>query len=108
MQSLLFAHLSNALRKNITEVGSLGSMRHVQKVPGFTRTLVSVRDLADQFAGVYFDKGHVYLVPECAMTNIPMHRIGDATANRLYTFNIKALDRCSGLLPQSHHRGCGA
>ena len=51
-------------RENVSEMGEMGPMMGVRKVDNFTRPLVAVSDLTDQFGGVYFDSKHVFVVSE--------------------------------------------
>ena len=74
----------------IAEIGTLGALRDVRRVMSFTRTLVSVRDLVDQFDSVTFDKHGVHV--ESADGRVSTC-IGRPTENRLYGFNGDALAR---------------
>ena len=77
--------------EDIAEVGDLGPLR-ARKVNSFTRTLVSVRDLADKFGGVYFDSRFVYVVSK-ADGRIISTEIGKATKSRLYRFSLPDLEK---------------
>jgi hypothetical protein len=83
-------HVSTAegRKRAVVESGSYGPLRNAQKVPGFTRVLVSVLDLAEQFGGVRFDVDGVYVVSGSVET-----KIGSVTASRLYSFDLLALQR---------------
>ena len=67
------------------------------KINSFTRTLIGVRDLADKFGGVYFDSERVYVVSEVD-GSIMSTAIGDATAARLYSFDLEALEEHAGAI----------
>merc|ERR1712185_726340 len=56
-----FVSVANGQREPIAEVGCLGPLRNVQRVNSFTRTLVSVADLVEQFGVVMFDSSGTYL-----------------------------------------------
>ena len=77
-------------REAIKEMGDLGALKNVRRVSSFTRTLVSVRDLVDQFHRVIFDGDGVLV--ESADGQIRT-RIGLPTPNRLYSFDGSALSR---------------
>ena len=68
----------------------MGALRNVRRVLSFTRTLVSVRDLVDQFSRVVFDNDGVTVESEDGRTRT---RIGEPTHNRLYSFDGDALKR---------------
>ena len=75
-------------KRAVVESGSYGPLQNAQKVPGFTRVLVSVLDLAEQFGGVRFDVDGVYVVSGSVET-----KIGSVTPARLYSFDLLALQR---------------
>ena len=67
-----------------------GTALNVRRVLSFTRTLVGVRDLVDQFDVVKFDDQGVYVESKDGKVST---RIGAPTENRLYSFDSKALTR---------------
>ena len=77
-------------RERISEVGDLGALKNARRVLSFTRTLVSVRDLVDQFHKVIFDGDGVLVESVDGRTRT---RIGVPTSNRLYSFDGEALTR---------------
>ena len=80
------------------EVGWLGSLRNVQKVNSFTRTLVSVADLVEQFGVVMFDTSGAYLGSKYRGKTL-ITKIGSSTPDRLYRFDQPALERHVEKLP---------
>ena len=86
--SLLQATIGTAYRINPSIVFEV----FVHKVDSFTRTLVGVRDLADQFGGVYFDSEYVYVVSKTG-DEIIWTELGKATETRLYSFDLEALEK---------------
>ena len=88
-----FVQTAEGRVRRITEKGKFGPIDGAQKVPGFTRTLVSVLDLAEKFDRVYFDKGGVYVRTGETVTNI-----GSVTPSRLYSFDMSALQRHAALV----------
>ena len=79
----------------IAEIGTLGALKDVRRVMSFTRTLVSVRDLVDQFDVVKFDRDGVHVQ---SMDGQVSTCIGKPTENRLYGFNGKALSEHAGAI----------
>ena len=77
----------------ITEAGDLGVLRDVQRVNSFTRTLVSVQDLVDQFEAVRFDKRGAHVRTKGPGGRIVSTLIGRPTASRLFGFDDAALGR---------------
>ena len=75
-------------RRAVVETGSYGPLLNAQKVPGFTRVLVSVLDLAEQFGVVTFDTKGVFVTSGAVVT-----QIGSVTPSRLYSFDLSALQR---------------
>jgi hypothetical protein len=64
--------------------------RGAKKVMSFQRTLVIVRDLVDQYGGVFFDKSGVHVVTSCG-GKLFVTTIGKPTNNRLCSFGIDSL-----------------
>jgi hypothetical protein len=85
---------ANGQSSPIVEEGSLGAITGAQKVQGFTRTLVSVMDLVEQFGLVFFDLEGVSILSLGPNANGPplITRIGHRTPTRLFSFDLKALD----------------
>ena len=77
----------------IAETGDLGVLRGVQRVNSFTRTLVSVTDLVDQFEAVRFDKSGAHVETKGSDGRIVSTLIGRPTASRLFGFDDAALSR---------------
>ena len=84
--------VANGQLERITSVGTLGPLQGVRKVNSFQRTLVSVRDLVEQFGSVRFDDQGVHLVTDSGKST----RIGATLPNRLYSFDLDALARHVG------------
>jgi len=85
----------------IAEIGTLGALKDVRRVMSFTRTLVSVRDLVDQFDVVRFDIDGVHVQsPDGKVSTC----IGKPTENRLYGFNGKALSEHAGVIATEQGR----
>ena len=70
--------------------GDLGALKDVRRALWFTRTLVSVRDLVNQFHKVVFDGDGVLV--ESADVRVRT-RIGLPTTNGLYSSDGAALSR---------------
>ena len=68
----------------------LGPLKNVQKVNSFTRTLVSVADLVEQFGVVMFDRTGAYL-SSCRGREALISKIGSYTGDRLYRFDQSSL-----------------
>ena len=93
--------VANGRREAIAQEGKLGPISGAKKVPSFARTLISVRDLVEQFGTVVFDKEGVHVVSidkegdlrEClrARRGSVSTTIGAPTKQRLYSFDIEAL-----------------
>ena len=84
--------IATGMTEKIVEKGELGPLKGALKVNSFTRTLIGVRDLADQFGGVYFDSKHVYVVSK-KDDKVISTKIGEATKARLYSFDLEALEK---------------
>ena len=77
-------------REPIAEIGDLGALKNVRRVNSFTRTLVSVRDLVEQFHRVIFDADGVSVEsPDGGIRTL----IGRPMRNRLYSYDGDALSR---------------
>ena len=87
--------VANGKRERIAEIGDLGPLKNVRRVMSFTRTLVSVRDLVDQFHRVVFDSRGVAVESE---TGDVRTLIGLPMRNRLYSFDGSALARHAALV----------
>ena len=93
--------VANGRREAIAQEGKLGPIWGAKKVPSFARTLVSVRDLVEQFGTVVFDKEGVHVVSidkegelrECLRSRrgSVSTTIGAPTKQRLCSFDIEAL-----------------
>ena len=83
-------HVTVATGKHekIVEFGELGALKDVRRVASFTRTLVSVRDLVEQFGSVRFDETGAHIVDPSGEVSTC---IGRPTCNRLYSFDGAAL-----------------
>jgi hypothetical protein len=84
--------IATGMTEKIVEKGELGPLKGALKVNSFTRTLIGVRDLADQFGGVYFDSKHVHVVSK-KDDKVISTKIGEATKARLYSFDLEALEK---------------
>ena len=89
--------VANGRREEVSQIGDLGPLIGVRKVDSFTRTLVSVRDLVDQFGSVVFDSKGVHLrtcetdATTGAAGSCVDTQIGRPTIQRLYSFDVEAL-----------------
>ena len=89
--------VANGRREEVSQIGDLGPLIGVRKVDSFTRTLVSVRDLVDQFGSVVFDSKGVHLrtcetdATTGAAGSCVGTQIGRPTIQRLYSFDVEAL-----------------
>jgi hypothetical protein len=81
---------ANGQKEDVAEIGDAGPLSQVRKVNSFTRTLISVGDLADQFGGVYFDSNGSHVISE-ASTGWVATKIGRRNPSRLYTFDVESL-----------------
>ena len=75
----------------VSAIGDIGVLRGVRRVDSFTRTLVSVRDLVEQFGTVSFTQRGVFIRRRGKNS-----RIGRPLPNRLYSFNLSALNESIG------------
>ena len=85
--------VANGVREPIVETGDLGPLCGAQKVNSFNRTLVGVYALAKRFGGVFFDDQGVFVTSSPEAKKLQMTKIGDATASRLYSFDLTALEQ---------------
>ena len=81
--------------ERVAEHGTYGAITTARKVRSFTRNLVSVSDLTDQFGVVQFDRDGVFV--DSGSGNLT--RIGSRTVDRLYSFDADALSRHARSLP---------
>ena len=93
-----YVSVANGQRERIAEVGSLGPLENVQKVNSFTRTLVSVADLVEQFGIVIFDAEGAHIASNWGDEAI-ITQVGRSTEDRLYRYDGKALERHIVRLP---------
>ena len=91
--------VANGQRERIAEVGDLGPLKNVQKVNSFTRTLVSVADLVEQFGVVMFDRTGAYL-SSCRGKEAFISKIGSYTGDRLFRFDQSSLAKHASRLPE--------
>ena len=78
-------------------------MKNVQKVSSFTRALISVTDLVEQFGVVMFDRTGAYL-SSCRGDKALISKIGSCTGDRLYRFDQSSLERHAAKLPDLRNR----
>ena len=92
--------VANGRSEEISQQGRVGPLEKCKKIRSFTRSLISVRSLSDQFGGVYFDSGNVYVVTASGVSKPVVTSIGRSNEARLYSFDIEALEdhaaRCAG------------
>ena len=81
--------VANGRVEPVSAIGDIGALRNVRKVDSFTRTLVSVRDLVEQFGTVSFTRRGVFIRRRGKNS-----LIGEPLPNRLYSFNLDALNEC--------------
>ena len=86
-----FVTVANGRLEKILESGRLGPLVGAQRVNGFRRTLVSVRDVVDQFGEVAFDADGVRVTTPMRSGSALTTRIGSALESRLYSFDVAAL-----------------
>ena len=98
-----YVSVANGQRERIAEIGDLGPLRDVQKVNSFTRTLVSVADLVEQFGIVMFDRTGTYL-GSCWGDEALISKIGSYTGDRLYRFDQSSLTKHAAKLPDLKRR----
>ena len=85
--------VENGVREPVVETGDLGPLCGAQKVNSFNRTLVGVYALANSFGGVFFDDQGMFVTSSPEAKKLQMTKIGDATASRLYSFDLTALEQ---------------
>ena len=91
---------ANGQKEEIAEVGSFGPLRRAQKVLSFPRSLISVMDLVEQFGEVCFNADGALLQTECDVGKLLVSTIGKATEERLFSFDLEALQRHADRLVQ--------
>ena len=83
-------------------IGDMDPMKGVRQVSSFQRTLVSVKDLVEQFGPVLFNNDGVYLASRGTKGKSFISEIGSCTPERLCTFDVAALtehnSKCRGNL----------
>ena len=96
--------VANGQVERVHKEGDLGPLVGVKEVKSFSRTLVSVTDLVEQFGRVVFDSEGVRVQTQGAQKGRPQEStlIGRPTANRLYSFDLEALQRHADKLVESH------
>ena len=90
-----YVSVANGQREKIAQVGSLGPIPNAQKVDSFRRTLVSVTDLVQLFGSTTFRSDGVYVETPLPSGATFVTRIGVNTPQRLYSFDLGALERHS-------------
>ena len=90
-----YVSVANGQREKIAQVGSLGPIPNAQKVDSFRRTLVSVTDLVQLFGSTTFRSDGVYVETPLPSGATFVTRIGVNTPQRLYSFDLDALERHS-------------
>ena len=87
-----FVKVATGQPECVSEQGDLGPLRGAQKVDSFSRTLVSVMDVAEQIGSVEFkpDAAFVRSVNGGVTTKT---KIASATPSRLCHFDMEALER---------------
>ena len=93
-----YVSVANGQRERIAEIGDVGPLKNVQKVNSFTRTLVSVTDLVEQFGVVMFDRTGAHL-GSCWGDEALISKIGSCTGDRLYRFDQTSLTKHAAKLP---------
>ena len=89
-----FVRVATGKREAVAESGDLGPLKGAQKVNGFARTLVSVMDVAEQVGNVLFTPNAAFVLESGfgVGSAASMTKIADATASRLYSFDVVALE----------------
>jgi hypothetical protein len=94
--------VANGASEKVSLIGDMGPMKGVRQVSSFQRTLVSVKDLVEQFGPVLFNNDGVYLASRGTQGKSFISKIGSCTPERLYTFDVAALtehnNKCRGNL----------
>ena len=86
-----YVRVANGESEKVGLIGQMGPLGGVRQVTSFQRTLVSVKDLVEQFGPVLFNNEGVYLASTDATGHSIITRIGSCTPERLYSFDIAAL-----------------
>ena len=105
-----YVRVANGKKEAIVEQGDLGPLTGARKVHSFSRTLVSVSDVAEQVGNVLFTPSAAFVLSTVGADKYAATQIATATKSRLYKFDVCALQRhvemhggCS--TPESMKRG---
>ena len=100
---------ANGQVERVAKIGDLGPLRGARKVQSFDKTLVSVTDLVEQFGRVVFDTDGVAVETKGGESKESLSTyIGKPTANRLYKFDLEALERHQAKVRNAARRGMSA
>ena len=88
--------VANGASEKVSLIGDMGPLKGVRQVSSFQRTLVSVKDLVEQFGPVLFNNDGVYLASRGIKDQSFITKIGSCTPERLYTFDVSALASHNG------------
>jgi hypothetical protein len=88
--------VANGASEKVSLIGDMGPLKGVRQVSSFQRTLVSVKDLVEQFGPVLFNNDGVYLASRGIRDQSFITKIGSCTPERLYTFDVSALASHNG------------
>ena len=100
---------ANGHIETVAEIGDLGPLKNARKVKSFDKTLVSVTDLVEQFGRVVFDVEGVTVETQADNLESKVStNIGKPTSNRLYKFDISALEKHQEKMREAAHLGMAA
>ena len=87
-----YVWVANGQREKVAEEGKVGPIANAKKVESFSRSLISVADLVDQYGGVYFDPGGAHVISS-KDGKVVITSIGNLTRSRLYALDLPGLVR---------------
>ena len=90
-QGLGHVRVANGASEKVGLIGDMGPLKGVRQVSSFQRTLVSVKDLVEQFGPVLFNNEGVYLASRGTKDQSFITKIGSCTPERFCTFDVSAL-----------------
>ena len=97
-----YVRVANGVSEKVDKIGHMGPLKGVRRVTSFQRTLVSVKDLVEQFGPVLFNRDGVYLASRGMENKSFITKIGSCTPERLYSFDISALTTHSARMRAAH------
>ena len=97
-----YVRVANGVSEKVDKIGHMGPLKGVRRVTSFQRTLVSVKDLVEQFGPVLFNRDGVYLASRGMKDKSFITKIGSCTPERLYSFDVSALTTHSARMRAAH------